>query len=259
MKLKKWLALGLVGASMLVCSSCAVKFDYPIESKAVTGEQVANAQEWDQAFRAANMLAEKEGVSYTMVVHVSEGKSFANGAFSMNTNVFGYKSTGILEGKESGKLSFTYNVYTSKVAIRMMDLGTTYREMKGDKAVEIAQNADGTYSGSDIGTDLLADAIPISWTLFSVGDDVGEAGYDYENATFLPEENCYYEEFTEGELTQKNWIWIVDGVVRKFRTESKIYAQKNSSFAIQEETYEIYVGGMNGTVEIPSYTYDGFI
>ena len=102
MQMKKLMAIGLGCMSVLTFTSCAVKFDYPIESKEVIGQQVANAQEWDAAFRAANDLAEQEGVSYTMVVHYTQGKTFLNGAFSTNKDVLGYKSTGILEGKANG-------------------------------------------------------------------------------------------------------------------------------------------------------------
>ena len=260
MKVKKLVALGLVCASALVCcTSCAVKFDYTIDSKEVVGEQVSSAEEWDAAFRAANTLAEKEGLSYAMVVHFSEGKSLFNDAFTMNTNILGYKSTGVIEGKANGKVSYTYSIYTSKLVMRMMDLGLCYREMRGGRAIDIIQNSDGEYVGTDIGTELLANAIPVSWTLFSVSDDLGDAGYAYETSTFLPEENCYYEEKSESGYTQKTWVWIVNGVVRKCRTELMIYQQIGANFSLQEETYEVYVGGMNGTVEIPEYTFNGLV
>ena len=259
MQVKKWIAIGLVCASALVCTSCATKFDYPIESKEVIGERVASAQAWDQAFRSANELAEKEGASYTLVVHMTEGQSYFNNMFAMNKKIVGYQSTGVLEGKASGKLSYRYNVYQSRLIIRMQDTGICYREMKGGRAIDIIQNIDGTYTGTDIGTDILAEAIPITWTLFSVAENAEDALEEYNRLTYLPEEGCYYEEETEDGYIKKNWTWIVNGVVKKFRTERTIYASLGNSFSLQEETYEVYVGGMNGTVEIPEYTYDGLI
>ncbi len=260
MRVKKWIAFGMVCASALVCcTSCAVKFDYPIESKEVIGERVANAQAWDQAFRDANALAEKEGASYSLVVHITEGQILFNNMYSFAKNRIGYRSTGVLEGKAKGKISYTYNAYQSRLMIRMVDTGTCYREIKGGKAIDIVQNADGTYTGTDIGTDILADAIPITWTLFSIAEDPKEVEEQFAQATYLPEESCYYEEMSESGYTKKNWVWIVDGVVRKFRTERTIYESLGNSFALQEEVYEVYVGGMNGTVEIPEYTYDGLI
>lgn len=259
MRFKKWIAFGMVCTSLLVCTSCATKFDYPIESKEVIGERVASAQAWDQAFRAANTLAEKEGASYTLVVHMSEGQSYFNNMYSTTNKVVGYRSTGVLEGKAKGKVSYTYNVYQSRFIIQMRDTGTCYREIKGGRVIDIVQNADGSYVGTDIGTDILADAIPITWTLFSVADDPKDLGDEFEQATYLSEEGCYYEEMSESGYTKKNWVWIVDGVVRKFRTERTIYQTLGNSFSLQEETYEVYVGGMNGTVEIPEYTYDGLI
>ena len=259
MQVKKWIAIGLVCASALVCTSCATKFDYPIESKEVIGERVASAQAWDQAFRAANKLAEKEGASYTLVVHMTEGQNYFDNMFAMNQKVSGFRSTGVLEGKSKGKISYTYNVYQSGLILQMSDTGTCYREMKGGRVIDIAPGADGSYVGTDIGTDILAEAIPISWTLFSVSDNTEDTLEEYNRLTYLSEESCYYEEETENGYTKKNWIWIVDGVVKKFRTERTMYNSLGNSFSLQEETYEVYVGGMNGTVEIPEYTYNNLI
>ena len=71
MRKKKMLVAGVaVCLTVFSFSSCAVKFDYPMDSKAVVGERVSSAKEWDAAFKAANALAEREGLRYMMTVHL---------------------------------------------------------------------------------------------------------------------------------------------------------------------------------------------
>ena len=260
MQVKKWMAVGLVCASVLVsCTSCAVKFDYTIDSTEVIGERVVSAEAWDKAFRDANDLAEKEGARYSLVVHITEGQSLFNNMYSFAKKRIGWRCTGVLEGKARGKVSYTYNAYQSRLMMRMVDTGDCYREIKGGRVIDIVPNGDGSYTGTDIGTDILVNSIPISWTLFSVTETPEEAAEEFARVTYLPEQGCYYEEMSENGYTKKNWVWIIDGVIKKYRTERTIYESLGNSFALQEETYEVYVGGMNGTVEIPEYTYDGLI
>lgn len=259
MQKKKVAAIAAACLLAITFSSCAVRFDYEMESESVVGEQVSSAKAWDNAFTAANDLAEKEGARYMMIIQTAEGRTHFNGLFQRKTYAMGYYSEGVLEGKAQGKLSYSYNIYESKFVIRMMDLGTRYRQLQGGRVIDIVPTEDGTYVGTDIGTDMLADAIPIGWTLFSVGDNLGDAAMAYENATYSTEKSAYCMSYEGEGYKETSWIWIVDGVVKKVRKETKSFLEAGAYFYEQEECIEVYVGGMNGTVEIPEYTLDGTI
>ena len=167
----------------------------------------------------------------------------------------------MLEGKSKGKLSFSYDIYEHDgKAMKMVNTGMQYRVKEGNKVVEITPQEDGSYTGTVIGTDMLQDALSVGWTLFGVSDDFGEEMeplvFSYEDFTYSAEETCYSMTIEQNGSKSTTKIWIVDGVVRKFRAEESVRASIGSSFGISEVCIEIYIGGMNGKVEIPDYQMD---
>ncbi len=268
-------------------SSCKGGFDYEMKSETVVGERVSSSQEWDDAFTAANDLAEKEGFRRMSTGYVVYGRSFLNGLFQ-EKYVERFASEVVSEGRSQGKLFYS-SCYESKYyPWNTVDTAYTekgYRMLKDGRVIDITLLEDGAYRGRDIGTDIFAGfgIYAEGWDM-SLQEDTSESQtifsdeeisvWGYENASYSTAENAYcisynseddgavYE--SKGDWEIKYWVWIVYGVVKKIRLEGSEMIKDEpksdgTSFVERRACAEIYFGGMNGTVEIPEYTLDGTI